>query len=217
MKRVFYLLFCAVLILSGCSNGVSESDKIQVVTTIYPLYEWVNAVAGDEVEVTLLIDNGADLHSFQPSVKDLAAVSNADVFVYAGGESDDWVEDALAEAVNENQISLNLMEVLGEAVKEEETVEGMEEEHDHDADEEETEYDEHIWLSLRNAEVCVNAIKDALVSVDSGNAELYTSASEEYVSSLDALDQKYSEMVSDAERNTILVADRFPFRYLTED
>ncbi|MCR5586610.1 MAG: metal ABC transporter substrate-binding protein [Lachnospiraceae bacterium] len=121
---------------SNSSDSGSKSDKIQIVTTIFPEYDWVMNVLGDKkdnADVTMLLDNGVDLHSYQPTADDILKISTCDLFVYVGGESDEWVEDALAEATNKDMVVVNLMDVIGEAAKEEEMVEGMQEsEHHHD-------------------------------------------------------------------------------------
>lgn len=135
MKRIIVLLLSALMVLSvlsGCDNKKNNSDnKLKVVTTIFPIYDWVREVLGDvDVDVEVLLNNGVDLHSYQPSIKDIAKINNADVFTYVGGESDEWVEDALKN-LDKNVKVINLMEVLGEDVKNEEIVEGMEDDHDH--------------------------------------------------------------------------------------
>ncbi len=204
------------------ATAESEADTISVVATIFPEYDWAKEVIGDteNVELTMLLDNGVDLHSYQPTAADILKVATCDVFIYVGGESDDWVEDALEEATNPDMVVINLMEVLGDDAKEEEVVEGMEVEED-DAEEEddteEVEYDEHVWLSLRNAQVFVQAIADALQSVDASQADSYAANAQAYIEELAALDQAYTEMVESATYDTVLFGDRFPFRYLTDD
>ena len=132
----------------------NTDKKLNIATTIFPEYDWTRAILGDradDVNLTMLLDNGTDLHSFQPAVKDIMKVSSCDLLIYVGGESDQWIEDALESAQNKDMKTINLMEILGDSIKEEETVEGMQEsEHDHDhEDEEEKEYDEHVWTSMR--------------------------------------------------------------------
>ncbi len=250
MKKIISILITAVMTvycLSGCGTTVnaettanSDNDRLQIVTTIFPEYDWVMSILGDNpgnAEVTMLLDNGVDLHSFQPTADDIMKISKADLFIYVGGESDEWVEDALKEAVNKDMAVINLLEVLGDSVKEEEMAEGMqeseheheegEEEHDHDAEEAEghehgneegeTEYDEHVWLSLRNTAVLTEAISKELQRIDKANAEVYKSNSDAYIEKLNALDKKYTETVSEAPVKTLLFGDRFPFRYLTDD
>ncbi|MCR5209714.1 MAG: zinc ABC transporter substrate-binding protein [Lachnospiraceae bacterium] len=281
--------------VAAASDNSTEgsSDKIQIVTTIFPEYDWVMQVLGDNAEnaeVTMLLDNGVDLHSYQPSVDDIAKIGSCDLFIYVGGESDEWVEDILAAKTNPDLKAINLLEVLGDSVKEEEIVEGMEhehdhdhddadheegedhdhdadhedseehdhdadhedseehdhdadhedseehnhdadhedsEEHDHDADheegedhdhdEEEPEMDEHVWLSLKNAGILVDAIATDLATIDAENAEAYQANAKAYNEELVKLDEAYAEAVKGAYLNTIIVADRFPFRYLVDD
>jgi len=228
--------FMALSSFTACSSAEGKNSgnkKLKIVTTIFPEYDWVNNVLGDNpagAEVTMLLDNGVDLHSFQPTAADIMKISSCDLFVYVGGESDDWVEDALKEAVNKDMAVINLMNVLGDSVKEEEIIEGMqaedeehdedhdhEEEHDHHHEEGETEYDEHVWLSLRNAQVIVKSISDALQKIDQANAETYKKNADAYVGTLKALDADYKASVDAASNKTILFGDRFPFRYMTDD
>jgi zinc transport system substrate-binding protein len=173
----------------------------------------------------MLLDSGVDLHSYQPSADDILTISNCDVFVYIGGESEKWVDDVLKEANNSDMIVVDLMDVLGESVKEEEVVEGMQEEdeHDHDdkdhdhEDEDEKEYDEHIWLSLKNASKCVDSIAEAVSEADPDNSSVYRKNADEYISKINALDAEYQSAVAAAPVKTLLFGDRFPFRYMTDD
>ena len=197
--------------------------KLKIVTTIFPEYDWTRAVLGDreaDVDLTMLLDNGTDLHSFQPAVKDIMKVSSCDLLIYVGGESDQWIEDALESAQNKEMKTINLMEVLGDSVKEEETVEGMQESghgHEHEEDEDEKEYDEHVWTSLRNASLICDAIAETLEEMDPQNKDVYESNAEAYQQKLSALDAEYQDTVDNAKQNTLLFADRFPFRYLVDD
>ena len=225
MKKFTALLLTFVLFLSLCpvSGLAEEAGKIRVVTTIFPIYDWVREIAGDtgNTEITLLLDSGVDLHSFQPSAQDILKVATCDLFIYVGGESDEWAEDALAEAVNPDMVVISLVEALGENAKAEEIVEGMqaeeEEEEGEEGEEEEPEIDEHVWLSLRNAQVFTSAIADALAQKDSANADSYRANAEAYGAKLAALDAAYAEAVDSAAHKTLLFGDRFPFRYLTDD
>lgn len=205
------------------AKTTENTDKtLNIATTIFPEYDWTRAILGDradDVNLTMLLDNGTDLHSFQPAVKDIMKVSSCDLLIYVGGESDQWIEDALESAQNKDMKTINLMEVLGDSIKEEETVEGMQEsEHDHDhEDEEEKEYDEHVWTSMRNAEVICDAIAETLEEMDPENKEIYQSNAETYKEKLSALDEAYQETVNNANQKTLVFADRFPFRYLVDD
>lgn len=233
MKKIITLMLVAVLAvfaLSGCGTSKSGEDtkdkKIKIVTTIFPEYDWVMQILGDKADkadVTMLLDKGVDLHSYQPSTADIAKISEADVFIYVGGESDEWVEDVLKQAKNKNLKVINLMDVMGDKAKEEEVKEGMqpEEEEAEEAkdgkEEEEVEYDEHVWLSLKNAKIFTKKIADVLSEVDKDNAKTYQANYESYAKKLDALDKKYAEAVASAKNKTLVFGDRFPFRYLVND
>ena len=208
-------------IFSACSVPGADDGKLTVVTTIFPEYDWVMNVLGDNpagAEVTMLVDNGVDIHSYQPSVSDITLIGTCDVFVYVGGESDQWVADALSQAVNKDMIVIDLMDVLSSSVVEEEVVEGMQADDEEEAEgEEEKEYDEHVWLSLRNAGVIVDAIADALSQADPDNADTYAANAASYNDELTALDARFTDAVAGGSIDTILFGDRFPFRYLTDD
>lgn len=211
------------LLFTGCGEAPAATGRLQVVCTIFPEYDWTCRIADgvDSVDVTLLVKGGTDLHSYQPSVQDITAITKADVFCYVGGVSDVWVKDVLETAENNTTQVVSMMEAAD--AEEEVTVEGMQEEvHHHEQDEEhdhdeDVELDEHVWLSLRRSQLACEAIRDALCAADPENASVYTENCAAYLQELQALDQQYQEMVEQAVRRTILVADRFPFRYLAED
>ena len=233
MKKITALLALLMLggALAGCEkqNDTNKTDKLSIVTTIFPEYDWVRAVLGDKAdnaEVTMLLDNGVDLHSYQPTADDIVKISDCDLFLYVGDESDGWVDDALKNATNKNMKVINLLDVLGDSVKTEEVVEGMQEtEHDHDHDhskevstfEDEEEKDEHVWLSLKNAEVLVNAISKSLQELDPDNKDTYAANAAAYIEKLSALDGEYQAAVDAATYKTVVFGDRFPFRYLVDD
>ena len=214
------LLLALVFIFATNACGYAKS-KIKVISTIFPMYDWTHEIIGnqnDNIDLTLLVGNGVDLHSYQPSIQDIAKISTADLFIYVGGESDAWVKDALKNKKNKDMIILNLMEILGDNIKEEEIVEGMQaEEECEDEDEEEIEYDEHVWLSLKNAKVICKAIAAALCQKDSANAAKYKTNLSTYIAKLDDLDAAYSTTVKASSKNTLIFGDRFPFRYLVDD
>ena len=234
MKKITALLlalFVLVGALAGCGkqNDTNKTDKLSIVTTIFPEYDWVREILGDKAdnaEITMLMDNGVDLHSYQPTADDIVKISDCDLFIYVGGESDGWVEDALRNAANRNMKVINLLEILGDSVKTEEIVEGMQEEHEHedahahdDAEEHEheEEADEHVWLSLKNAKMLVRVISKALQELDPDNKDIYAANADAYVKKLSALDAEYQAAVDAASNKTILFGDRFPFRYLVDD
>ncbi len=229
-KYRFVCLLLAALLsllpLTGCTPAGKESDKISVVCTIFPEYDWVSQVIGehaDSFDIALLTDNGTDMHSYQVSVSDIALVSSCDIFIYVGGESDEWVEDILAGAVNKDIKAINLLDVLGNKVKEEEIAEGMKGEKEpvfgeaDDESEEGPEYDEHVWLSISNAKVCVQAIAEVVAEADPDNSDYYMDSAASYIEKLEALNSEYQKVVDNASGRTLLFADRFPFRYLTDE
>ena len=215
-------IIAAAGLFLALTSSLFAARGLKVVTTIFPEYDWTREILGNnpgKVELSLLLGKGVDLHSYQPSIQDIAKIATADIFVYVGGESDAWVEDALKNAANKNMKVINLLEVLGDKVKEEEIKEGMqaEEEEEKDEGEEEAEYDEHVWLSLRNAKFLCGEIAAALCEKDSVNAASYKANLAAYSAKLDALDARYTAVVKAASKKTILFGDRFPFRYLVED
>ena len=230
MKKITSVLLILSLILipaalSSCSGGDKDvsgsSGKLRIVTTIFPIYDWVRSIAGDDTaDVTMLLDSGADLHNFQPAAADIIEITNCDLFIYVGGESDEWVEDILNSTDGKDVPVLNLMETLGEQAKEEELAEGMEaEEEEEEAEDADAgpEYDEHVWLSVRNAQLFVREIADRLAALDTAHSALYGSNADAYIEKLAALDSAYREAVDNAAVKTLVFGDRFPFRYLTDD
>ena len=214
-KRILALGLALLLtVFCGAGSARAEEKKISVVTTIFPIYDWVREIAGDSdgVDLTLLISRGTDMHSYQMTVQDMIRVSSADVFTYVGGESDSWARDALREAANPNIKALSLMDALGADVREEEQIEGMQGEAEEDKS-----ADEHVWLSLRNARKLTARIAEVLGEADPSRAEEYRTRAAAYGEKLAALDAEYAETVEHAARRTLLFGDRFPFRYLTED
>ena len=209
---------------SVAESNSEETKKLSIVTTIFPAYDWVKQVVGDNknVEISFLIDKGVDLHSYQASAADIAKITDSDLFVYVGGDSDDWAEDIIKENPNLNYI--NMVDSIGEAALAEELVEGMqdEEEHDHEGEEHaheegEEEIDEHVWLSIKNAETIVSAIEAKLAEIDPDNKAEYEKNANDYLAKLDELDKEYKDTLSSIQNKTIIVGDRFPFRYLVNE
>ncbi len=224
IKKMKALLLCALVLTgAGVMSGnaaFARTGNLKIICTVFPAYDWFRNILGDgPADLTLLMDKGVDLHSYQPSVADIAKISDCDVFVYVGGESDGWVDGVLKEKKNKDMVVINLLAALGDAVKEEEAVEGMEEEHDHDDHdgEEDPEYDEHVWLSLKNAATLCRYAADRLAEADPAGAARYRANADAYVSRLEELDAKYAEAVKTASSKTLLFGDRFPFRYLVDD
>ncbi|MCR4743213.1 MAG: metal ABC transporter substrate-binding protein [Treponema sp.] len=222
---IFISLLCLSLFCSSCkAKQIDLSGKFKIVTTIFPLFEWTHNLSyadnntADNKILTLLVKNGIDLHSYQPSVAEISQISNADLFIYVGGESDYWVKNALSQASNKNMIVINLMDVLKDHLKEEESFIGDSQEGEEECEiEEEMEYDEHVWLSVKNAKICVQAISQALISADPQNKELYNRRLADYMNKLNALDLSFEKDLKAMPKDTLIVCDRFPFKYLFDD
>ncbi len=220
MKKIITLLLSLVLVagvFSGCNGGKTDNAKYSVVCTVFSEYEWTREIAAgdDDTEVKLLGGKGVDLHNYQPTIKDVAEISRCDMFVYVGGISDGWTKNVLSSAENKNMRTVKLFDVLSSRLKEED--EEDDHDHDHDHDHDETEYDEHLWLSLKNAVIVAEKIKDELTAMNPDKGELYASNFAAYKQKLQALDGEYAAAVSSAKVKTLVFADRFPFRYMTED
>ena len=239
--KMLLIIGCVLLgfMMTGCGShaegGTAGQDtnisgqavlegagEISIVTTIFPPYDFAKQIAGDRAEVVQLLPAGAESHTFEPTPQDIIKIQNCDVFIYAGGESDTWIEEILS-SINTDEIQLISMMDCVEAV-EEETVEGMQEEHENEeasASEEpdvheETEYDEHVWTSPKNAVLITEKIAEVLQTIDAANAEEYQSNAEAFVKELETLDAEFAQVVAEGSRNTIVVGDRFPFRYLAD-
>lgn len=209
-KWILVLAFCLALCsLTGCA-GKSTQDTLSVVAVIFPEYDWVRQIIGADsgIELHLLVDDGVDPHSFQPSVADMVKVSECDLLIYGGGESDAWVADALK---GTEKATVALLPLLGDQAHQEEVVAGMQV---HDP---EDETDEHVWMSLPNAALFCTAITEELARLAPHRADTFRANLAAYLNQLSTLDEAYRQTVDNAEKDTIVVCDRFPYRYLTED
>lgn len=210
MKKKWILALCLVLLcLTGCQQE-QKKDALSVVAVIFPEYDWARQIIGpdSDIQLHLLVDDGVDPHSFQPTVADIVTVSECDLLIYGGGESDAWLEDALK---GTEKRTVALLPLLGEKAHQEEIVAGMQ------VSQPEDETDEHVWLSLPNAALFCTAIAQQLTELDPDHADLYRANLEAYLEKLRNLDEAYRETIQNANQNTIVVCDRFPYRYLTED
>ena len=210
MKKKWILALCLVLLcLTGCQQE-QKKDALSVVAVIFPEYDWARQIIGpdSDIQLHLLVDDGVDPHSFQPTVADIVTVSECDLLIYGGGESDAWLEDALK---GTEKRTVALLPLLGEKAHQEEIVAGMQ------VSQPEDETDEHVWLSLPNAALFCTAIADQLTELDPDHADLYQANLEAYLEKLRNLDEAYRETIQNANQDTIVVCDRFPYRYLTED
>ncbi|MDR2528943.1 MAG: metal ABC transporter substrate-binding protein [Synergistaceae bacterium] len=193
----------------GAAAGAEKGEKLKVMTTIFPVYDFARAVAGDKAEISMLARPGAEIHTFDPSPKDIIEIQNADVFICVGGESESWVNVLLKSMPGKT--ALRLIEHV-KAV-EEELVEGMQPEEE----EEEGVYDEHIWTSPRNAALLARVVAETLSGADPTNASFYRKSAENYAEKIGVLSEKFRTLVASAKRKTILFGDRYPFRYFSDE
>jgi zinc transport system substrate-binding protein len=224
-RKIVAVLLCACVILGlvGCGDGyVADDGKLKIVCTTFPQYDWIRQIVGgrDDVELVLLLHKGEDMHSYQPTVEDMYKIATADLFVYVGGSSDQWVDSALKNVKNDNIKVVNMMETIGDAAKVEEIVEGMQDDgddHDHDHEAEEIEYDEHMWLSISNAVIITSQLAEILGQIDVASANEYNVNAKNYIDKLNDLDGRIKATVAESSSKTLLFGDRFPFRYFTDE
>ena len=234
IKKLVVLAAAAVLIFCGCSPADNGSEGITILTADFAEYDWVREILGDNpsgIRLERLNEGGQDMHSYQPSVKDMVKISDCSLLIYAGGESEFWIDEAAESSDKSPESCLSLMEVLAHDPKLSEKYEGTagvhdhEHEHHHDDEVEDEhdhfeEFDEHMWLSLKAAPVFIEKITEAICSLDPVNRTYYEKNSRIYIEKVKALDGEYEKVTAAARENGnafILVADRFPFVYLTED
>lgn len=232
MRRIIcFLVMTAVLttgLLSGCAYGQKKNDgKISVVTTCFPPYDFARAVAGDTADITMLLNTGAEAHSYEPTPRDIAEIQNCDVFICIGGEDEVWVDSVLEAVDNDSMTVIRLFDYA--ELLEEEAVAGAspdghdhhhhhsEDEHEHDSKVNENNADGHIWTSPENAVKCVQAIEDAFCEKYIENSEFYRSNAEEYIKRLEQLDSDFRKITENTGEKVIIVGDRFPFRYLAHE
>ena len=234
ISKALFITVSACLLFAGCTlkdNGKdfdnsTENDSLSIVCTVFAEYDWLKNITdgADGIELSLITDTGADLHSYQPSAKDIVKITESDMLVYVGGESDTWAYEALAQSENKNN-AVNLMELLNDGVKTEQTTSENGEAlpdniaggSDHDDHDHENESDEHVWLSLKNAMMFTEKLAEKLCELDPDQAEIYTENAGKYVQELKKLHEEYESAVSALPHKAFVIADRFPFRYLADD
>lgn len=215
MKKISYILMLSLILscfafYSCTQKPTSDDGKFTIVCSIFPQYDFCKVITGGEDEVVLLIRNGVDMHSYEPTSKDILTVAKADMFVYTGGESDTWVDGVLRSADNQNLKVTSLFDYADLVCSDHEHHHEHEHEHDH-----EEEYDEHVWTSPKNAIKIVEGLCEALCEANPNGSERYRKNTEEYIDLLEELDSQYEELFSDD--ITLIVGDRFPFLYLAHD
>jgi len=218
-KRILMIILASVLGLTACSSEKVEDQtqnddgKFKIVSTVFPGYDFAKNIAGKNAQISLLLPPGTESHSYEPSPQDIIKIQNADLFIYVGGESEDWVSRIL-ESMDTKVKTLSMMDVV--EVYEEETVEGMEQDHNESGNDE-VAYDEHVWTSPVNAIKISRAISDMLVETDPENAQLYSENAKVYIQKLDKLDKDFKEFFDTVDNKLLIFGDRFPLRYFVEE
>ena len=215
LLRVFALLGSLML------SDYALAKELNIVNTNFPQYDFVNHIVKNKAKVIMLLKPGAQAHSFEPTPKDIISIQNSDLFVYNGGENDEWIEKLIKNSNNQIQ---HFSFVSSVNLREEETKEGMQseeedgDEHDHHHDsDEEVEYDEHVWTSPKNDIIILNKLCKKIISLDPDNAQFYMANTAEYIKEFVVLDKKFTK-ISDLSKNKLLIfADRFPLLYFVKD
>lgn len=217
MKKMLSVFLCALMLITltccKADDNKNKNEKLSVVAVLFAEYDLAKHVAGDYADVSMLLPPGSESHSYDPTPKDIILIENADVFVCTGGKSDSWIDTILTSSKNSDITVLKMMEIC--EAKEEETVEGMQEEKGELGDE--IEYDEHVWTSPKNAMIIIDAITKTLCEKDPNNADSYLINSEKYKSEINELHNEFLLLRENAVRNEIIFADRFPFRYFADE
>ena len=195
MKRIIILLITFMFLLTGCTAAKNDSGKIKIVAANFVCYDFARTVAGDKAEIKLLITPGSDMHSFEPTAKDIADIKNGDLFLYIGGESDTWADKILQN--NDTEKNIKMIDCVTK----------IENEHG---------VDEHIWASPDNAVKMVNKVLEAVCKIDGENTDFYKKRAEDYIGGINAASDTTKAVIQSAKKNTIVVADRFPLVYFTE-
>lgn len=215
-KRLFILVQILIILFVKVGFVAAEDQKLNILTTIFPIYDFTRTIATDHADVSMLLPSGADSHSYEPTPRDILKIQNADLFIYIGGESDIWVDQILTSLGDKKPQTLLLINFVNALP--EEVVPGMQAEEEHDSSgKTEIVYDEHIWLSPLNAIKMADAIAASLTESDPAQAADFENNRVALDQKLQELDQTFRDIVSSAKRKTIIVGDRFPFRYLAEE
>lgn len=224
MKKFLSIIIglCLLLPLCGCKGGCYESggEGLDIVTTVFPAFDFARELAGDKARVCLLVPPGSESHSFEPTAQDILRIQNCDLLICNGGESEVWLEDMLAgmEGAVPRLVMLDCVQALEEEVKAGMQTAGQEHGHDHEGhDHEEAEYDEHVWTSPKNAALISQAIGQALRAIDPANSNTYARRTESYCEKLLALDGEFRALAGSCKHPTMIFADRFPARYFVEE
>ena len=217
MKNIYKITivtitFISLLCLNGCSIN-NNNNKLTIIASSFPGYDFARAITKDSnnIEVKMLLNPGTEMHNYEPTPQDIIKINNSKMFIYVGGDSDEWINDIIGDIDTSKTKLVKLMDLVN--VVEEEHVKGMEVEDE----EEETEYDEHVWTSPKNAITIINKIKDIIIDIDKDNQNLYENNALNYINKLNVIDNEIKNIVNNGKRKEIIIGDRFPFRYFTDE
>lgn len=226
MKKFIALILTVLLILAVFTScGAYQEptgERLSIVSTIYPYYDFAKEITGDMADLTMLVPAGSEIHDYEPTPKDILKIQNADIFIYNGGESDEWVEDILS-SIDFDAKVLCMFDFVNPLCADEHSIDGdshhshSEDEHHHDEDEHHHQYDEHIWTSPKNAMIFTQVISKEIQNIDTTNQKLYKENTKEYLNKLNAIDLSFETLADTCQRDTIVIADRFPLLYFTEE
>ena len=210
MKKISILFFISLFLLTGCK--IKTNNKKTIIATNFPAYDAARAILKDTdtIELKMLLSPGGEIHDFEPTPKDVKNIINSSLFIYVGGESDEWIDDILSDINKDKTKLVKLMDLVN--LKEEEIVDGMESE-----EEEGEEYDEHIWTSPLNEIIIINYLKEQIIEIDPDNKDIYEENANNYIKELEEIDNEFKEVVKNAKRHTIIFGDRFPLRYFVDE
>ncbi len=209
---IFVVSIFGIVSLTGCNKKQETQDKLTIVSTNFPGYDFARAITMDNtnVKVKMLLKPGAESHTFEPTPEDIKTIKNSDIFIYVGGDSDEWVDDILNDIDTDKTKIIKLIDLVD--AKEEVTTEGMESD-----EEEESELDEHVWTSPKNAIEIINKLKKEIINIDNDEKSNLESNANHYVNKLNDLDTEFKSIVKTAKRKEIIVGDRFPLRYFADE
>ncbi len=223
MKKFTIIILAVMLLLVSCGAKKTASDKLVITAVNFPSYDAARAVAGDSADIRMLLPCGAESHSYEPTPDDIKRIMSSDLFVYTGGESDEWVEYILDDLDKKVHV-FSLMDAVDVILEEAETLNPHDHDHEHEADhdhahehehEHEHESDEHVWTSPANEKRIIEKLCAELVEMDGKNREIYEKNAKAYVAQIEEIDSAFRKVVENARTRTIVVADRFPLIYFT--
>ncbi len=205
MKRILaFFLIISIALAFLCSCEAVKYDEPNIVALNFPSYDFAKNIVGSKASVSLLLPPGGESHTYEPTAKDIIKISECDVLIYNGSESDHWVDDILASLNNKPEVikMMDFVDICQEG--------HLHEGHSH-------EIDEHIWTSLKNSAKVIEGICNKLCRYNKDNTEFYRANANKYISEINQLDKNFEKLFANSKRKTIVVADRFPFTYFAKD